>query len=139
MLKKITKRIRVKTKQYREINFNSIEKKNKLEKENITVINCLSDESTLTSKSDIDEVPNIHSDKKWIKNFKEEIVYWWYKTLEKVSRSTFEILLFSEFYLYIGERNFLLPLCYWILFQYASILTQTISIMIEMPQYLNFL
>ena len=39
-------------------------KKNKLEKENITVINCLSDESTLTSKSDIDEVPNIHSDKK---------------------------------------------------------------------------
>ena len=42
----------------------TILKKNKLEKENITVINCISNEITLSSKSDIDKVANIHSDKK---------------------------------------------------------------------------
>ena len=57
--KTVTKRIRVQTQRYSDINYDS-EKKTKLEKENITVINCFSDESTLSSKSDIDEVTNIH-------------------------------------------------------------------------------
>ena len=52
----------------------TILKKNKLEKENITVINCISNEITLSSKSDIDKVANIHSDKK-IKHFKKEVIY----------------------------------------------------------------
>ena len=37
--KKVTKRIRVQTQRYSDINYNS-EKKTKFEKENITVINC---------------------------------------------------------------------------------------------------
>ena len=75
--KTVTKRKRLKTKRYCDINFNSIEKKNKLEKKAITVVNWFSDESTLSSKSDIDEVADTHSDKKWIEDFKEESKYWW--------------------------------------------------------------
>ena len=45
------------------MNFSSIEKNNKLEKKTISVIDCLSNESTLSSKSDIYEVTNIHSKK----------------------------------------------------------------------------
>ena len=41
--KTITKRIRVKTKRHCDINYNSIEIKNKLEEEKITIINCFSD------------------------------------------------------------------------------------------------
>ena len=41
----------------------NIEKNNKLEKKKITVIGYFSDESTLSSNSDIDEVINIHSKK----------------------------------------------------------------------------
>ena len=56
--KTITKSIRIQTRRYSDINYNS-EKKTKLEKEKITVINYFSDESTLSSKSDIDEDTNI--------------------------------------------------------------------------------
>ena len=45
------------------MNFSSIKKNNKLEKKTISVIDCLSNESTLSSKSDIDEVTTIHSKK----------------------------------------------------------------------------
>ena len=45
------------------MNFSSIEKNNKLEKKTISVIDCLSNESTLSSKSDIDEITNIYSKK----------------------------------------------------------------------------
>ena len=44
------------------MNFNYIEKNNKLEKNN-SIIDCLSNESTLSSKSDIDEITNIYSKK----------------------------------------------------------------------------
>ena len=56
--KTIFKRIRVQTQRYSDINFNS-QKKIKLEKERIPVINCFSDESTLSSKSDVNEDTNI--------------------------------------------------------------------------------
>ena len=64
----ITKRIRVQTKPYCDINHNS-KKKNKLENEKNTVINCFSDESTLSSKADIDEVTNVHCDKNMNQTF----------------------------------------------------------------------
>ena len=62
--KTITKRKILKIKRYCDINFNSIEKTNKLEKRKTTVIDFFSDESKLSSKSDINEAANIHSDKK---------------------------------------------------------------------------
>ena len=52
-----------------------------MEKETIHVIDCLSDESTLSSKSDVDEDTNII----------------------KASKSTLEISLFSDFLLYVGK------------------------------------
>ena len=58
------------------MNLNFIEKNNKLEKKKI-MLSFFSDESTLSSKSDIDEVADTHSDKKWIEDFKEESKYWW--------------------------------------------------------------
>ena len=45
------------------MNLNFIEKNNKLEKKKI-MLSFFSDESTLSSKSDIDEVANIHSKKR---------------------------------------------------------------------------
>ena len=60
-----------------DMNFNSIEKKNKLDKKPISVIDCFSDESTLSSKSDIDKVANIHRKKRWIEHFKEKSKRWW--------------------------------------------------------------
>ena len=78
--KTISKKIRVHTQRYSDINFNS-QKKTKLEKEIIPVINFFSDKSTLSSKSDVDEDTNII----------------------KASKSTLQILLFSNFHLYVGE------------------------------------
>ena len=75
--KTISKRIRVQTQRYSDINFNS-QKKTKLEKEMIPVIDHLSDQSTLSSKFDVDEDTNII----------------------KVSKSTIEV---SNFHLYVGE------------------------------------
>ena len=75
--KTISKRIRVHTQRYSDINFNS-KKKTKLEKEMIPVIDHLSDQSTLSSKFDVDEDTNII----------------------KVSKSTIEV---SNFHLYVGE------------------------------------
>ena len=61
--KTTSKRKRLKTNRFCDMNFNSIEKNNKLKKKKNSVIDCFSDESTLSSKSDIDEVANIHSKK----------------------------------------------------------------------------
>ena len=55
------------------MNFNSIEKNNKLKKKKNSVIDCFSDESTLSSKSDIDEVANIHSKKNELNILKKRV------------------------------------------------------------------
>ena len=54
------------------MNFNSIEKNNKLDKKLISVIDCFSHESILSSKFYIDEVANIHNKKRLIEYFKEK-------------------------------------------------------------------
>ena len=56
-----------------DMNFNSIEKNNELNKKPISVIDCFSDESILFSKFDIDEVANIQSKKRWIKHYEERL------------------------------------------------------------------
>ena len=61
--KTTSKRKRLKTNRFCDMNLNSIEKNNKLEKKQITVIDCFSDESILSPKSDIDKVANIYSKK----------------------------------------------------------------------------
>ena len=59
------------------MNFNSIEKNNKLDKKLISVIDCFSHESILSSKFYIDEVANIHNKKRLIEYFKEKSKRWW--------------------------------------------------------------
>ena len=71
--KTTSKRKRLKTIRFCDMNFNSIEKNNKLNKKPISVIDCFSDESILFSKFDIDEVANIQSKKRWIKHYEERL------------------------------------------------------------------
>ena len=79
--KTISKRIRVQTQRYSDINFNP--KKNKLEMEIIHVINCFSDDTTLSSKSNVDENTNVI----------------------KVLKSTLEIYYYSVIFIFMLENS----------------------------------
>ena len=70
--KTTSKMIRLKINHFCDMNFNSIEKNNKLDKKLISVIDCFSGESILSSKFYIDEVANIHNKKRLIEYFKEK-------------------------------------------------------------------
>ena len=86
------------------MNFNSIEKNEKVDKKPISVIDCFFYESTLSSKSDKFEVANLHILKKDELNIlRKRLNVNDRQKLDKASTSILDISLFDEFYLYVGE------------------------------------